>query len=292
VGSASDPTLELGPIREIILDSANAEFANVTLLAIPAPRPLDESVTARPDKPTPIDVLLHATSAAPAAGLSPPLALVAGGFSQPSLPGGHTALSTDAHGSTVILYTPGQGQGKHPTDSFTYTVQDSQGKQATGTVSITINTPPVISITHHFPFVALSDALHLEHGKAGPFTGDITLSDAEGDPIMLKLLEPALHGQVTLTEKSPTHYTYEYDPPTISTYDPETGFTSTVSNIVGSDQFTLEASDGIDVTDQSVKFDVNDDPPLVKDLGFVVPENVGISDYPFDRNGRHDPTLD
>jgi hypothetical protein len=292
VGSDLNPTLELGPIREIIIDSTNAVIANVTLLAIPAQGPLDDFITARPDQPTTVDVLFHATNAAPAAGLSPPLWLSA--FTQPADSGGHTVLSTDKNGSSVIQYTPGVLEGSHPVDSFKYTVQDSLGKLATGTVYITINTPPVITIKHNFPFVGDSDFLLLKHGTPGPFTGDIMLSDAEGDPMTLKLLGPALHGQVTLTEISPTHYTYEYDPPAISAYDPNTGLTRTVSNIVGSDEFTLEASDGIDVSDQTVQFDVNDLAPTVTDVGFVVPENVGISYYAriSSRDSHYDPTLD
>src|SRR5262249_47562790 len=85
-------------------------------------------------------------------------------------------------------------------------------------------------------------------------------------------------------------YVYEYDHPAISAYDPETGLTTTVSAIFGNDQFTLEASDGIAVTDQTVKFATADSEPIAANDRFIVPENVGVTYYTTDpQEPRYDP---
>ena len=280
-----NPTLELGPIREIILDSRNASFDTVKILVIPGQGPLDEFVKAPPNQTTMIDVLDHATGGAAAAGLQPPLQLVS--VTPPSLPGSQTAINMTGPNRIAYTNTLSAAPGRHPTDSFTYTVQDAAGKRASGTVYVTVDTPPSISITHHFSYQEYGGGLNLKHGSPGPLTGDISLSDVEGDPITLTLLEQAMHGHVTLTEISPTHYIYEYDPPTISAYNPTTGLTMTVSNIVGDDQFTVEASDGFDVTDDTVRFLVNDQPPTVANDSFVVPENTGVTYYPTNPSDPH-----
>jgi hypothetical protein len=283
-----NPTLELGPIREIVLDSSFASFDNVKLLVIPGQGPLDDFVTAAPGTPITIDLLDHANGAAADAALTAPLALV--GFTQPSLPGGRTALSPGGNGS--LLYTPGQVHGQHPIDTFSYTVQDVSGKRATATVYVTIDTLPVISLTHHFPYQAVGSGLYLAHGTAGPLTGDITLSDADGDPVSLVISAQAASGSVTLTEISATHYVYEYDPPTIRAYDPSTGSSRMVADIVGKDQFTLRAGDGIGQTDQTVQFVVSDSEPTANDERFIVPENVGVTYYPTTPGDPHyDPAL-
>jgi hypothetical protein len=80
------------------------------------------------------------------ADLQPPLQFVSSTPS--SLPGSHAVSTSDGS----ILYTPGQGQGKHPTDVFSYTVQDAAGKRATGVVYVTIDTPPQFaSVQQNFP---------------------------------------------------------------------------------------------------------------------------------------------
>jgi uncharacterized delta-60 repeat protein len=292
-----NPTLELGPIRGIVLDSSAAVFDTVKILVIPGQGPLDDSVTAPPGTTTTFDLLDYATGGAPGAGLQPPLQLVS--VTQPSLPGGATAIITTdpTLPSDFVQYTntltPAPGQ--HPTDTFDYTVRDSNGRMDSGTVYVTIDAPPVITV-YLSPFVDPSNTWTLRHGTPGPFTGDIRLSDAEGDPISLTLLDPgALYGHVTLSEITPDHYSYEYDPPTISTYDPGTGLSGAVSDLVGDDQFTLEASDGITVADDTVKFSGtagNNAPPTAGDLQFVVPENVGVTHYPTEEAGQlYDPSL-
>jgi uncharacterized delta-60 repeat protein len=295
--AGGNPTLELGPIREIILDSANADFDNVKILVIPGQGPLDDFVTAPPDVPTNIDLLDYATGAAPAAGLSLPLSL---SFSQPSLPGSHTALSSDG---MSIQYSPGQGNGLHPTDVFNYTVQDSSGKRATGAVYVTLDRPPQLSVKQGFPATRISNGWVVPHGQPGPLTGVITLSDADLDPVTLTMDSQATIGTVALKKISDVQYSYQYDPPTISYYDSShvgrdlsaTGLISTISAIVGDDQFTLQASDGLAVTAFTVRYIVPDQPPVtpsvdlqVRDAptptGFVIPENTGTIYYPTDPN--------
>jgi len=322
-GDSLNPSLELGPIREVILDSQNAFFSNVKILVIPGQGPLDDFVTASATTPTSIDVLTHAEAEAPAAGLQLPLQLV-GQPGQPSLPGASTATSATNPGE--IVYSPGNGQGKHPADSFTYTVQDFAGTMATGTVYVTIDTPPQFaSITTHFPAVydAGRGGWNVPHGTNGPLTGVITLQDADQDPVTLTILSPADSGTVTLTKISGYQYSYRYDPPTIDAYESTrteptahgpvvvagTGQTTPVSAIVGVDQFTLEASDGLAVTDYTVQFIVQDRPPTTPmidiypsstahaPIGFIVPKNTGVSYYrPQDINSistlHYDPLLD
>jgi uncharacterized delta-60 repeat protein len=315
-----NPTLELGPIREIILDSANAYFDNLKLLAIPGQGPLDDFVTNLPNTPTSIDVVGHATLAAVEAGLQVPLTLAS--FTEPSLAGSSAQRTPDES----VLYTPGQGQGPHPSDFFSYTVTDANGKRATGTVYITIDTPPQFAqVQPNFPVVADQNGWGVRHGTPGPLTGNITLSDAEGDPLKLSLLDQAAHGTVTLTQDpaNPNHAVFRYDPPTIDVYQYQTdmvfgeirrlatGLSSPVSALVGNDEFTLEASDDITVTDYTVRFIVPDSPPSTAEVEvnkgrvdvpppfspapthFVVPENLGASYYSRASTGiYYDPRLD
>src|SRR5262249_4565078 len=132
----------------------------------------------------------------------------------------------------------------------------------------------------------------LPHGTNGPLTGEIVVSDADGDPVRFVLLDQAAHGTLTLSQNpaNSLEYSFEYDPPTIRFYDPSTGSIGRSTAITGNDQFTLEASDGIAVTDVTVRFDVTDLPPVSPDVAslspttnrntdFVVPENTGLRYY-------------
>jgi uncharacterized delta-60 repeat protein len=282
-GDPLDPTLELGPIREIILASPDATFSDIQILVIPGQGPLDDFVTAEPGTSTAIDVLAYAEAEAPAAGLQLPLQLI-GPPGQPSLPG-----STTANSGNQIIYsnTQGTGPGVHPADAFTYTVQDASNTTATGTVYITIDTPPSISDSR--PDQSDGPATpgpgwEFRHGTPGPLTGLITLADAENDPLTLTVDDQLSAGKVTLTNSPGSNqYTYSYAPPTTYAYDPATGVAQSVSAIVGNDQFTFVASDGLTSTDFTVSFFVvapSDLPPLVGNLRFAVPENTGVSYYP------------
>jgi len=292
-----NPILELGPIREIILDSDGAFFDNVKVLAIPGQGPLDDFVTVRPDKPTAIDILDYATGAAPDGALIPPLALES--FTQPSLLGSQTTISPSDPGQ--VVYTPGKGQGKHPTDSFTYTVEDANGKTGTGTVYVTLDMPPQFAdIQHNFPSTATGGGWDVPRGTPGPLTGVINLSDAEQDPVTLTVLNQLSAGTITVTKISDYQYSYSDVLPTTYAYDPSTGLTTSVSAIVGNEQFTLEASDGLSSADYTVRFFVPDLPPYSPTIlpipkstppntDFVVPENTGAIYYPTDPS---DPNYD
>ena len=272
--------LFLGPIREMIVAGSDARLGSLQILVIPDQNgPLDMSVTAppstpaAPQPPTTIDVVAHAEAEAGDAGLQLPLQLLR--FTQPDLTGSHTEPSPASDpGKILFTYTPSAGQGVHPVASFEYTVEDANGTIEVGKVQVTIDTPPVITIQNEHPAFSSADGvMSVPHGTPGPLTADIYVSDADGDPVTLTLSAPAEFGQVELNQLSPGHYTYQYDPPTISAYDPSTnpttgittvnyspgvgtgvssGLTTKVTAIVGSDQFTLEAGDDLAVTDSTV----------------------------------------
>jgi hypothetical protein len=302
-GDALNPILELGAIREIILSWSfpDARFDNLRVLIVPDQSPLDESVTVAPKVTTPIDVLSHATAEAAEAGLQLPLHLASQNpVTQPDLPGSQTqAMPATDPNEIAFLYTPLPGQPLHPIANFTYTVIDATGKTATGTVHVTIDSSPVIFIENsknNFPWrLDPVGGLDLEHGTPGPLIGYVHVSDDDGDPLSLTVVDSSI---VTLTPIGVNEYKYTYSPPAISEYDPETGLSSVVSAIVGDDQFTLEARDGIVVADHTMIYHVADYPPRtaslefnshphVEDLAagpgdgptFVVPENTGVSYY-------------
>jgi uncharacterized delta-60 repeat protein len=227
-GTLLNPSVELGPIREIILDSKNAYFYNLKVLVIPGGGPLDDFVTAAPGTSTPIDVLDYATGGAAAAGLQAPLELVAPP-GQPSLPGSQTVFSITNPNDIVYTNTVVAQPGQHPTDSFTYTVKDANGRTATGTVYVTIDTPPVVHITMNPPAMADGPGWAVPKGTACPLTGQINVSDAEQDPVRLTASQGPQHGTVKLTKASGTQYTFSYVPLT--------------TDVVFDDRFTLRVSD-------------------------------------------------
>jgi uncharacterized delta-60 repeat protein len=296
-GTLLAPALELGPIQEVVLDSQNGYFYNLKVLVIPGQGPLDDFVTAAPGTSTPIDVLDYATGAAPTVGLEAPLVLVAP-LGQPNLPGGQTTISSSDPSDIVYDNTLSAQPGQHPIDSFTYTVKDANGLTATGTVYVTIDTPPVVHVIVNHADGLTSDGWDFPHGTPGPLTGVVNISDADDDPVSLAVYAQASPGVVSLTKTSDTQYTFSYTPPTTYGYDPETGVSSTVSAIVGRDHFTLRASDlgsggqPLSTVDQPVSFVVEDHAPetaqfLSQNSGlasggpthFVVPANVGLSYY-------------
>ena len=293
-GNDPDPTLELGAIHEIVLTGDESRFDKVQIVVIPTQGPLDLDVTAPPGQLTTIDVLAHAEAEAGLAGLQLPLTLKS--FTQPSLTGSFTEQSSPSDPNKILFqYTPAAGQGTHPATLFYYTVKDANGATEEGSVQVTVDTPPVITITNeNFPFVAdrsVLGALDVPHGTP-PLTALVHVSDADGDPVTLDVSAGAIFGTVRpLTEIDSADYEYEYDPPFISTYN-ATGALAPVSAIVGSDQFTLEASDLLAITDHTVQYEVPDYGPVpirVFDnydllnsayiIPFVVPENVGVSYY-------------
>jgi hypothetical protein len=153
-----------------------------------------------------------------------------------------------------LTYTPGQGY--HGPDSFSYTVADPSGDTATATVHVSVNTPPT--------FAGVSGSginLSFPHGTPGPVVGGVTLADLENDPVTLTVGARPEHGTVVISG-SGNNFTYHYLPTPADLYDPYSGLTRTIATLRGPDQFTLRASDGLDVTDTTVTIDVPDEAPL------------------------------
>jgi uncharacterized delta-60 repeat protein len=311
-GTLLDPSLELGPIRAVILDSQDALFYNLKVLVIPGQGPLDDFVIAPAGTSTALDLLDYATGAAPTVGLVAPLSLVAPP-GQPTIPGGLTVVSLTNPSDIIYNNTITPQHGQHPIDSFTYTVQDASGKTATGTVYVTIDTPPSVTVHMNQPATDGSDGWAFPHGTPGPLTGLVNISDAEGDPVQAGVYAQAAHGTVSLTKLSNYQYALSYLPPTTYAYDRLTGVSSEVSDIVGNDQFTLRVSDlgtggqPLSNVDVVVQFVCHDDPPNTAAFApyggpieppsvsqFVVPENVGVSYYPRDevQAGTYNSTID
>jgi uncharacterized delta-60 repeat protein len=249
---------------------------------------LQESVLTGPGTSRAIDVLDYATGEANLLGLQVPLELVAP-LGQPNLPGSQTAISATNPNDIVYSNTVTPRPGQHPTDSFTYTVQDANLKTVTGTVYITIDAWPVFDVTVNHPAMEEADGWAFPHGTPGPLTGMINITDAEDDPLTLTVSDQPLHGTLNLTKVSANQYSFSYDPPTTYAYDLITGVTAPVSVINGDDQFSLSASDGFFSTYNTIVFHVpNYLAPQTAAIQprteavrsqFVVPENVGDSYY-------------
>ena len=182
-GSLLDPTLELGPIRQIILTGDDTDFEKIQVLVVPTEGPLDQDVTAPPNQPTTFDVLTHADAEASLVGLTYPLTLLR--FTQPDLSGSTTEQSSQADPDKIVFdYTATGGEPKHPSATFTYIVQDALGATALGTVQVTIDSPPVITISNEnfvFPIDSIG-VFDLQHGTSGPLTAAVLLTDPDGRP--------------------------------------------------------------------------------------------------------------
>ncbi len=110
-------------------NDGNESTATVTIVvsAAGAPTVKDDSASTTMDTPVTVDVL--ANDSDPDGGT-----LVIGGFTQPSH--GTVALSGDK-----LVYTPASGYTGE--DQFTYTADDGQGNQVTGTVYIMVNSAAI-----------------------------------------------------------------------------------------------------------------------------------------------------
>jgi len=285
-GTLLNPSLDLGPIREIILDSKNAYFSNLKILAIPGSGPLDDFVTVAPGTSTLIDAIGYAEAGAPGAGLQLPLQLV-GQPGPPGLPGARTAISNN---DIVYTNTVRPKPGVHPVDSFTYKVKDANGATATGTVYIIIDAPPQIRVVADAPAELDQTSWQIPHGTPGPLTGTVYVSDAEGDQVSLTPIDQLSIGKVTILQVSPYEFRYSYAPPTTYAYDPLLGVPTKLSTIVGDDQFSLVANDSFGATTgYAVRFSVQAGPPPAagpegpiagtEPNNYVVPENNGVSYY-------------
>jgi hypothetical protein len=212
----------------------------------------------------------------------------------------------------TFTYTPSAPGGRIPDDSFLFSLTDGYADSNPATATLT-GIPP-ISITYSnesFPYLIEesggpgTDAFTIAHGTPGPLTADVTVSDAEGYPVTLNVGTQARFGHVVspLTQIGVDEYQFEYDPPAIPMYDSDTLLTKTVSTINGNDEFTLEASDGYDSSDFTIRFDVPDQLPVVgsypnpsgtpQNTTFEIPANNGLSYYtPVEAYGAYDPSID
>src|SRR5262249_47062949 len=100
----------------------------------------------------------------------------------------------------------------------------------------------------------------LPHGTPGPGSGNVFLADADGDVLSLTVAFPPQHGTVVVSGSGNT-FTSHFLPTPTTVYDPVFGIMRTISTFRGTDQFTLRAFDGLDITDREVQIDVFDLPP-------------------------------
>jgi hypothetical protein len=133
----------------------------------------------------------------------------------------------------TITYTPGTGYTG--SDSFKYTIRDSAGKKATGTVSVTVqNRPPVAA--------ADSAATDADTPVTIPVLAND--SDPDGHPLKINAVTQPANGMVVI------------NPDKTVTYTPAPGFT-------GSDGFTYTVGDGRGGTAQgTVTVTVRNRPPV------------------------------
>jgi VCBS repeat-containing protein len=133
------------------------------------------------------------------------------------------AVTTAAsHGTAVIdgagkwTYSPAAGFVGE--DSFTITVSDGKGGEASVTVKVTVAEPP-----NTVPVVSEVDPVTTEENTA--VSGNVVASDADGDTLSYAVTTAASHGIVVVDEAGKW------------TYTPATNF-------VGEDSFTITVSDG------------------------------------------------
>ncbi len=135
----------------------------------------------------------------------------------------YAKASDPAHGTVACTAagscTYASAAGYTGADSFTYTVSDAFGGQATGTVNVTVSPKP-----NHVP-VANNDSAVAKSGVAVSVNVAANDADPDGDPLTYaKATDPA-HGTATCTAAGSCGYT-------------------SAAGYVGTDSFTYTASDG------------------------------------------------
>ena len=153
-----------------------------------------------------------------------------------SLAPAHGQASLSASG--LLTYT--SALGYRGTDRVDVSVTDAGG--LSGLVSI-----PVTIVAGNHPPVAQDGTLTLAEDSTG--TGTLTARDVDGDPLSYRIVNPPLHGTVTLTGTGPG-YSYQPDP-----------------NYNGPDGFSFVANDGtVDSAAATVTIDVTpvNDPPVAQ----------------------------
>jgi hypothetical protein len=234
--------LEVGPVQRILVSPQplNGSFPevhieNLKALVVPdgapnsPPLAVDDTATVAPGRSVVIAVLANDLDLD-----GDPIQLVG----VKSSPGHGTAKAAQG----LITYTA--DPSFHGTDSFTYTIEDSHGATAMGTVTVAVNTPPS----------APDLAFQVPHGTTGSFSvaapGLLAkASDADGDPLSLTVTDGA-RGIVTLDGKA-GGFTYSRDG----------------GGLVIADRFTYTVGDGQDSTTGTVNlFPVNQPPPGASDV--------------------------
>lgn len=170
------------------------------------------------------------------------------------------AVTQPVHGTVTLngngTYTYTPAVNYNGVDSFTYTVSDGQGGQATGTVIITIN--PVNDAP-----VAQNDTYTLNEDQ--PFTSTVSVlandTDADGDALTAALLAGPVYGTVTVGVNGNFTFTPAQD------YN-------------GVDSFTYIVSDGRGGRDTGVVMltvtSVNDNPVANRDT-YTAQEDIPLS---------------
>ncbi|QGQ30125.1 Ig-like domain-containing protein [Gimesia maris] len=186
------------------------------------------------------------------------------------------------------------------TDSFTYTIQDEQGVQSTGTVTVTI--------TGNQAPDAVADTASLVAGNSVVIDVLVNDSDPEGSAVSLMSLGTAAYGTVTLERRIPTALQTEYEGSWEYTegysiddyvsfqygsweqYENSSGndasifdvtYTSTDANYSGTDTFTYTIQDeqGVQSTGTvTVTITGNQSPDAVADTATVVAGNSVVID--------------
>ncbi|OLS40375.1 Ig-like domain-containing protein [Bacillus sp. MRMR6] len=163
------------------------------------------------------------------------------------------AVTTAASNGTVVVdalgkWTYSPAAGFVGVDSFTITVSDGKGGEASVTVKVRVNEPP-----NTMPVVNEVDPVTTV--KNTEVTGNVAASDADGDTLNYSVTTAASNGTVVVDALGKW------------TYSPATGF-------VGADSFTITVSDGKGgEASVTVKVTVNEPPntmPVVNEVDPVM----------------------
>ncbi|MBB4107401.1 Ig-like domain-containing protein, partial [Pedobacter zeae] len=167
-----------------------------------------------------------------------------------------TVTTPPAHGTVVVnpdgtyTYTPANNYSG--TDVFTVTVSDGKGGTTTVTINVTVN-PTNVAPVATSPAVTTNEDI--------PVNGNITASDADGDPLTFTVTTPPAHGTVVVNPDG----TYTYTP---------------AANYNGTDAFTVTVSDGkggtVTVTVPVTINPVND-APVATATAITTPQNTAVN---------------
>ena len=123
-----------------------------------------------------------------------------------------SVVTQGANGSVVIdaitgnpVYTPNAGFSG--SDSFTYTISDGNGGDATATVNVTVNAvnDAPVSIADSLTVAEGGTAFTLDGGATSLLAND---SDAENDPLVAVLVTGPTHGTLTLNPNGTFSYVH------------------------------------------------------------------------------------